>query len=437
MAHISAEAAQSKPIETIRPDSLPEVQDPNQVADALDKLVDHSEEHADVKQSIHAPFHQLYNIPLIHKLIPGLEKLANEYHVGNFVIVRSTGEKIFESMPIYPRLGMHLMFYGGTQIKLLHNRSVEVVLKDLSLRQGKVYDSPESVKSIPSFVNTYSIGLDELEQPDITKYKCFNDFFYRKLKPGARLVQNADDPLGFCSPADSRVTVYPTVDAAKQFWIKGSKFSIASLLGVEPGSEKARMFEGGSVGIFRLAPQDYHRFHSPIDGVLGDVTDIPGQYYTVNPQAVNEPGFDVFTDNKRSVLYMTHAQSNAPVAFVAIGAMLVGSIAWTAGKGATVKRVDELGYFAYGGSTVVILFPKGIIKFDDDLLKNSDVPIETLLKAGESIGQSVMPTAGFNAANVLRGGDVTQNEASSGAEAGAAAGGWDVWGTVGSKCNVL
>ena len=43
----------------------------------------------------------------------------------------------------------------------------------------------------------------------------------------------------------------------------------------------------------------------------------------VNPQAVNEPGFDVFTDNKRSVLYMTHSQSNAPVAFVAIGAMLV------------------------------------------------------------------------------------------------------------------
>ena len=33
-------------------------------------------------------------------------------------------------------------------------------------------------------------------------------------------------------------------------------------------------------GPFRLAPQDYHRFHSPIDGVVGDVHDIPGQYYT-------------------------------------------------------------------------------------------------------------------------------------------------------------
>ena len=92
---------------------------------------------------------------------------------------------------------MHLMFYGGAQIKLLHNHTVESILKDLSLRvrividfvrslnaqllfqQGRVYDSPESVKSIPSFIQTYSISLDELEQPDITKYKCFNDFFYR------------------------------------------------------------------------------------------------------------------------------------------------------------------------------------------------------------------------------------------------------------------
>ena len=33
-----------------------------------------------------------------------------------------------------------------------------------------------------------------------------------------RPVHNADDPLGFCSAADSRLTVYPTVDAARTFW---------------------------------------------------------------------------------------------------------------------------------------------------------------------------------------------------------------------------
>lgn len=109
----------------------------------------------------------------------------------------------------------------------------------------------------------------------------------------------------------------------------------------------------------------------------------------MNPQAVNEPGFDVFTANKRSVLYLTHGASGQRVAFVAIGAMLVGSIRWTGGKqaGATVKRGDELGYFAYGGSTVVCLFPPGLVTFDEDLVKNSQgtpvthgEPVETYVK---------------------------------------------------------
>jgi Phosphatidylserine decarboxylase len=34
--------------------------------------------------------------------------------------------------------------------------------------------------------------------------------------------------------------------------------------------------------IFRLVPQDYHRFHSPVDGRVGPMTYISGEYYTVN-----------------------------------------------------------------------------------------------------------------------------------------------------------
>lgn len=66
----------------------------------------------------------------------------------------------------------------------------------------------------------------------------------------------------------------------------------------------------------------------------------------VNPQAVNEPGFDVLSSNRRAILYMTHTGSGQKVAFVAIGAMLVGSIEWTKGSktGATVTRGEDLGY---------------------------------------------------------------------------------------------
>ncbi|KAH9828557.1 phosphatidylserine decarboxylase-domain-containing protein, partial [Rhodofomes roseus] len=385
MTSLPLHEADMKPKQSITATNLPaHTQDPAVVAASLNKLVDQSAQHADVRHGIHAPMHRLAELPFVHKLIPGLERLATEAHVGNYVIDRKTGQRFWESMPIYPRLGMHLLFYGGEQRKILHNKSIESILEELSVRQGRIYDSPESVKSIPSFIETYTIALDELLEPDPTKYPTMNEFFYRRLKPAARPVENADIPGAICSAADCRLVVYPSVDLAKKFWIKGNEFTIPHLLGVPPDSAQARAFEGAAVAAFRLAPADYHRFHSPLDGTVGEITDIPGQYYTVNPQAVNEPGFDVFTANKRAVLYLTHAASGKQVAFVAIGAMLVGSIRWTGGarKGGAVARGDELGHFAYGGSTVVCLFPAGLVAFDEDLVRNSsgEEPVETYVK---------------------------------------------------------
>lgn len=135
-----------------------------------------------------------------------------------------------------------------------------------------------------------------------------------------------------------------------------------------------RMFLG-NITLVSLLPPSYHYHH--LSSFLLSCA-------PVNPQAVNEPKFDVFTANVRSILYLTHTATGKRVAFAAIGALLVGSIVWTKGaeKGAEVKRGEELGYFAYGGSTVIALFPKGVVEFDQDLVKNSEEPIETLVKVG-------------------------------------------------------
>jgi phosphatidylserine decarboxylase len=382
MSTLTAEEV-NRPIETIHPDNLVDATHEH-VAQGLSEIVDHSSTKHDVTHHIHAPVHLVHSLPFIHKLVPGLEELSTKFHVGNFVIVRGTDTRIFESMPIYARLGMHLLFYGKEQVKILGNKKVEHILQEQSIKEGKIYDSPESAKSIPSFIKAYNLQVDELLNPDISSYKTFNEFFYRKLKPGARPVQNDADPNALCSAADSRLTVFQTFDLAKEFWVKGRNFTVPNLLDISP--DEAVKFDGASVAIFRLAPADYHRFHSPIDCIVGDTHHIPGQYYTVNPQAVNEPGFDVFTANTRSVLYLTHKQTGLPVAFVAIGALLVGSIAFTAKKGQEVKRGEELGYFAYGGSTVVAVLPPGVIEFDEDLIRNSKQSIETLMKVGYSLG---------------------------------------------------
>jgi phosphatidylserine decarboxylase len=273
----------TKPIEDIETQSGLSGADDDDVAQGFSYLVENSQSSqsgGDVTQGIHAAAHTYH--PFLHKFVPQLQTLANKYHVGNFVIDRKTGEKFFESMPIYARLGMHLLFRGREQVKLLEgSKRVEDLLREQSVREGRIYDSPESVKNIPSFINTYKIALDELLDPDIQHYATFNEFFHRKLKPDARPVENADDPAGFCSAADCRLVAYPSVNLARKFWIKGDEFSVPALLNLDPSDPSCLQFDGGSLAIFRLAPSDYHRFHSPIDAtVLGNATDVPGQYYT-------------------------------------------------------------------------------------------------------------------------------------------------------------
>lgn len=189
------------------------------------------------------------------------------------------------------------------------------------------------------------------------------------------------------SPADCRLTAFPTIDLATKYWIKGYGFSLSKLLGSD---ELAQMFDGGSMVIARLAPQDYHRWHSPVTGSVVSINDIPGTYYTVNPQAINEPGtLDVFCENKRSVMTMKRAATGSPVAVIAVGAMLVGSIKYNEGvsEGAEVRRGQCLGAFYYGGSTVIVVYPPGEVVQDEDLVRNStEQDCETLMKVGWRTG---------------------------------------------------
>jgi phosphatidylserine decarboxylase len=230
--------------------------------------------------------------------------------------------------------------------------------------------------------------MAEMEEPNPENYDCFNSFFARAIKPSARPPAEPSNPLVTSSPADCRLTVFPSIDLATQYWIKGRGFTLARLLGDET---LANQFNGGSIAIARLAPQDYHRWHSPVSGTVRGIRDIPGTYYTVNPQAVNEPGaVDVFCENKRSVMMLERDGTQAPIAIVAVGAMLVGSIKYVPGVdqvGARVERSQCLGAFYYGGSTIVVVYPPGEVAFDADLVRNScDERCETLVRVGWRIG---------------------------------------------------
>jgi phosphatidylserine decarboxylase len=293
-------------------------------------------------------------------------------------------------MSIYVRLGMHLLYYGSKQEEVLSWKKTEALLKSQSEKMGKEYDSPESVAHIQPFIESFQLqsSMSEMVKPDPKSYKTFNEFFAREIKESARPVDEPANDLVAVSPADCRLTAYNTIDMATKYWIKGAGFTLPRLLN---NPEIAQSFDGGAICIARLAPQDYHRWHAPVSGIVEQVYDIPGTYYTVNPQAINESGtMDVFCENKRSVM-MVRRNNGSEVAIIAVGAMLVGSIVYVNGTetpGTHIRRGQCLGKFLYGGSTVIVLYPRGELQIDADIARNSaEEKCETLVKVGWRVGQ--------------------------------------------------
>lgn len=102
-----------------------------------------------------------------------------------------------------------------------------------------------------------------------------------QLKAGARPAASPDDPSVITSAADCRLTAYESVDQAKKIWIKGQNFTLPTLFDDEALARDPAFIHGAALAIFRLAPSDYHRFHSPVSCSIESTRRVPGCYYTV------------------------------------------------------------------------------------------------------------------------------------------------------------
>ncbi|KAL8872777.1 MAG: hypothetical protein Q9174_001653 [Haloplaca sp. 1 TL-2023] len=294
---------------------------------------------------------------------------------------RITGQINEERMSVYVRLGIRLL-YKGLKSRDMEKKRIRKMLRNLSFKQGRKYDDPASAREIQSFVDFHQLDMSEVLRP-MDQFRNFNEFFYRELKPGARPCSAPKNPKVIVSPADCRSVVFNTMDEATKVWVKGREFTIENLLG-DAYPEDAKRYKTGALGIFRLAPQDYHRFHIPVDGVMGKPKLIEGEYYTVNPMAIRS-ALDVYGENVRYVVPIDSV-AHGRVMVICVGAMMVGSTIITRKEGERVGRAEELGYFKFGGSTILLLFEPGTMKFDKDLTDNASGAVETLLRVGMSIG---------------------------------------------------
>ena len=162
---------------------------------------------------------------------------------------------------------------------------------------------------------------------------------------------------------------------------RGAKFTLAALLGDDALAKK---FAGGAMLISRLCPVDYHRFHFPVSGKVGESRLINGWLYSVSPVALRR-NVNYLVENKR-VVTLIESPVFGTVAMLEVGATNVGSIIQGFVPGREVAKGDEKGMFAFGGSCVITIFQRGRIEFDADLVASSADQIEVYAKVGDRLG---------------------------------------------------
>jgi phosphatidylserine decarboxylase len=240
------------------------------------------------------------------------------------------------------------------------------------------------------FVGRYGVNMAEAANPDIASYACFNEFFTRPLREGARPLAAAD----LVCPVDGAISQFGAIERDQIFQAKGHSYSTTALVGGD--RELAARFADGSFATLYLSPRDYHRIHMPCDGRLIRMIHVPGALFSVNPTtARGVPG--LFARNERVVCVFDSA--HGPFVLTLVGATIVGSMAtvwhgvvnpprpghlreWSyADQRIEFRQGDEMGRFLLG-STVVMLFPKGVVRFNPDW-----APAQAI-RLGEAMGST-------------------------------------------------
>ncbi|KAK7394019.1 hypothetical protein QQX98_013197 [Neonectria punicea] len=311
--------------------------------------------------------------------------LAENQEYGWKTVDRTTGRLGREQEPLLKKLKLLLLFNPLTEW-LDTTHLMRLYIHNKSVREGRTEGTPASRNKIKRFVEAYNIDMNDFTPSDISQYPTFEDFFVRHRTPGSRPIHKPDEGSSAVVVADSRVVVYETVSETKKLWIKGHNFNMSSLV---MDSALGSKFRDGAIASFRLSPQDYHRYHSPVAGRVKQFRSVPGDYYQVDPVALSSD-VDILTRNARAyVVIKTEAFND--VLFVAIGATNVGTVdfqkKWQE-PGAEVRKGDELGLFQFGGSSIIVAFQKGRVEFDQDLRDLSQQRIQTSVIVGMSLGSA-------------------------------------------------
>lgn len=241
---------------------------------------------------------------------------------------------------------------------------------------GRLLDTRLSALAVGPFVRANRIDLSQCKKQ---KFVSYNDFFTRELLPQARPV--AGDPEAFISPCDGRLSVYPIAEDG-HFLVKHTWYTVESLL---RSPSLARRYLGGTLWLYRLCVDDYHRYIYPDHAEKSENIHIPGIFHTVNPIAGEH--YPIYKENTREYCLL-RTENFGTVVMMEVGAMLVGKIENRHGA-RRVRRGEEKGKFAFGGSTIIVLTQKGRVRPDWTFAERTEAGLETKVRLGERVGGRV------------------------------------------------
>ena len=242
------------------------------------------------------------------------------------------------------------------------------------------------------FVRGFNPEMKDAVETDPLAYASFNEFFTRALRAGTRPVD--EDPRAIVSPVDGTVSEAGELTSDRLLQAKGHEYSLRALLAGNTAWE--RTFGGGTFATIYLAPYNYHRIHMPLAGELRESFYVPGKLFSVNRTTAQlVPG--LFSINER--VFCGFDSRGMPWANILVGALNVGSMATVWHGDVTPRKIREVtalpvtgllapAELAKGeemarfnmGSTVILLFPRGAVRWDAALKAGN------VLRMGESIG---------------------------------------------------
>ena len=275
--------------------------------------------------------------------------------------------------------------YGANYLRFIYGNPLgKIALHGLVKRSGfsnwygRRMDHTSSRNKIAPFISSYGLNADEFAD-ESKNFKSFNEFFFRKLKPGARPIDPNVNTAVF--PADGRHLGFQDISKSAGIFVKGATLDLPKLFGSE---NLAAPYRDGSLILSRLCPVDYHRFHFPVSGIPEKPQLINGHLLSVNPIALRQ-NIKILVENKRFFSEIESAEFGR-VAMFEVGATNVGSVEYTFAPGTPMEKGAEKGFFKFGGSLTITVFRKGKIQLDEDLVKNSSVGRELYARMGDHLG---------------------------------------------------